>query len=279
MAELTIEHVIVPLDGSAFAERALSVAAGLVAPFGATIELMAVADSDSEEAHLRDYLTALRSRTSPAPGSVDVYRDDDPADRIAAVEREREPSVVCLATHGRGRSAALLGSVARRALTISGEPMVLAGPLAEPGIGEGPVVACIDGSPDGEDLIPTAGAWATALGRGLVLVTVAEPVPEPMRAGDTYRRRHGPQVDADRYVDDLVTQTREHQPDLSVSGHAVYDPISPEDGLRAWLATQQVGLLVVASRSRRRLTQAVVGSTAAAIVRHSLVPVLTIRRL
>jgi nucleotide-binding universal stress UspA family protein len=305
MAQLVIEHVIVPLDGSPFAERALPVASALAEATGAVVDVLAVAADDAEEQHLRDYLDGLGASLTTAPASLGVSRGDDPADTIAAVELEHEPAVVCMATHGRGRSAAFLGSVARRVLSVSGEPIVLVGPLAggsasdeasagagageapargghgglPEGLAGGPVVACVDGSTDGEGLIPTAASWARALGRTLTIATVAEPVPEPMRAGEPYRRRHGPQVDADRYIDDLVLQARGDNPGVEVDGKAIYDPISAEEGLRGWLSTAPVGLVAVASRSRRRLAQAVVGSTAAAIVRHSRVPVLAIRRI
>lgn len=279
MGSPEIAHVIVPLDSSTFAERALPVAAWLAGLTGATIDVVAVASTPLEEEELKTYLATLTERITEVPASMLLHLDDDSADRIVATELELAPSVVVMASHGRGRSAALLGSVASRVIASGGDPVLLVGREARVGTAAGTVVACVDGSSEGEDVVPVAAAWSMLLDTALDVVTVAEPVPEPMTPGEPYRRRHGPQIDAERYVSDLALQVSSSQPGLAVQGHAVYDPIGPTDGLISWLAEHPAQLLVVGARSHSRLARAVVGSTTSALVRASVVPVLALRRL
>ena len=203
-------HVVVPLDGSDFAAHTLKSGASLARAFGAVLHVVGVVSEETEAEALHEHLESVEGRPELAPVAVSVVRALDVADTIADaigdVAEQLRPSVVCMASHGRGRvGGALLGSVAMAVLTRYRNPTVLIGPqAADSGLPTaGPVLACVDGSEVSEATLPMAAAWALALGLPLRVVTVAEPVPSPLER-HRYRRAFGPNVDADDYVEQLA---------------------------------------------------------------------------
>jgi nucleotide-binding universal stress UspA family protein len=63
-----------------------------------------------------------------------------------------------------------------------------------------------------------------------------------------------------------------------VSTRAIYDPMSPADGVHTFLREHPAQLVVVASRATLGVKRAVFGSTAAGIVSRSPTPVLVVPR-
>ncbi len=135
-------------------------------------------------------------------------------------------------------------------------------------------VACVDETPRSERGLPVAAAWAHALGRKLTIVTVAEPCPPPVRIGDPWRRRHGPDEDADDYVRRLREQWSPDAPGLETV--VVHDPISAGDGIKDYLASHPTGLIAVTSHLRDPLARLVHESGAADIVQTATGPVLVV---
>jgi nucleotide-binding universal stress UspA family protein len=272
---VTFARVVVPLDGSAFAQLALWPARALSPRFGAELRLLGVGvdDADAEALAWRlDPLAKEIGATFETPVGRDV-----PA-TILDVVAERERTLLCLASHGRGRlSGAALGSVANGVLAAADQPVMLVGPQLEPqrSLTEGPVLACVDGSSASEALIPVAASWATALGVPLGITTVAEPMPQPLD-DRPYRRLHGPTTNAQAYVDGLATAWEGRAP--SIIPVALYDPLGPAEGLSQYLEQAAAGLLVVNTHARTGLSGAILGSQVTAIVSISPVPVLVAPR-
>lgn len=186
-------------------------------------------------------------------------------------------TLLCMASHGRGGlPRAILGSVARGVVAGAAAPVVVVGPNhdAHRKPDCGPVLACVDGSPPSEAVIPVAASWAEALGVPLGIVTVAEPLMRPLDQRP-YHRLHGPDIDAGTYVERLAEPWRARVPD--VAAIALYDPLGPADGLSVHLRTGTAGLLAVNTRIRAGAAN-LLGSRAAAIVRMSPVPVLVVAR-
>jgi hypothetical protein len=124
------------------------------------------------------YVDAL-ARRHTIPGWR-VIQGDAVADVIVAASNHDGIGLPCLATHGRDRSATVLGSVAAAVLDRATEPVMLVGPQARPPCAaDAPVVAAVeDGVADGA-VVDVAVGWATALGRRLVIATVVRPAPAP----------------------------------------------------------------------------------------------------
>lgn len=269
------DTVVVALDGSTFADRAVPAALMLGRAFGAEVHVVSVASDDAQADDLRRHATSVVAGVV-TDDRVHVVTAADPAAAIGGVADELDPALVCLATHGRGRIAgALLGSVAAAVLRGSRRPMVVVGPDHREGTGLRParLVACVDGSPASEQVLPVAASWARTLGLQLDLVTVAEPTPAPVRAEATGFRHHGPDH-PEQYLDGLVQDWSRNG--LVPVAVPVYDPISPAGGLRAHLDDHPAALVAVTTHARSGVERVALGSVAARIANISPAPVLVV---
>jgi nucleotide-binding universal stress UspA family protein len=274
-----IDTILVPLDGSEAAARVLPVAAELADRLDAEIRLVAVADHGRGVAELRAALDSAPIRAERV--RREVLTEADPAQALAEHLRTLEHPAVCMASHGRGRSAAVLGSVAADLVSAVRVPVVLAGPglgdvapwMREPHRRSG-VVACVDEVVDSAAaLVAVAFAWGELLSEPVEIVTVAEPVPSPIEPRPA-RRRFGPEGDPEAFLDSLVAPIRASGG--AIAPHVLWDPISPADGLRDHLRGNPPVLVVVGTRGRHGIARMLAGSVAAGIVRISPAPVLVV---
>ncbi|HEX6239195.1 MAG TPA: universal stress protein [Acidimicrobiales bacterium] len=264
-------RVVVPVDGSPFAERALPVAAWTADALGVGTYLVQVVPSDGEAEPVIRYLDSTARRHGVT--SWDVLRADDVSEAIAGTLTGDEPGLPCLATHGRDRSAAVLGSVAEAVVERVAMPVVLAGPQSRPArADDAPIMAGVDGGDDDGQVVEAALGWAATTGRRLVVATVAEPVPAPYREDRPVRRGHGP-PDPEGYVEALVE--RALGSGVEVVGRVAYDPVSVRDGL-VDLAGDTTALVVLGTHHRSRPARTLRGSHAARIVHDLRVPALLV---
>lgn len=265
-------RIVVPLDGSPFAERALPVAAWLARGIRVPMHLVQVLRSPGDIERAGRYLDALARRHGAA--SWDANPEGDPAAAIVAATEVDGPGLACLATHGRDRSAAVLGSVAAAVLAHASDPVMLVGRKARPTYAsDAPVLAAVDGTPQDAVVVGVARDWASMLGRRLVVGTVAEPVPGSFDEGRPLHRARGPDY-PEAYLARLASDAAQaglHGVDTRV----VYDPISVRSGV-VRLVDRTVGLLVTGSRRRARPLRALAGSHAARIVHDIEVPALVV---
>jgi nucleotide-binding universal stress UspA family protein len=136
------------------------------------------------------------------------------------------------------------------------------------------IVACVDGSTASEWALPAAAAWAATLRVGMSIVTVAEPVPEPIMSGAATRRRHGPPHAPEGYLRALAAAWVGRG--VEVTTAAVYDPVSVAAGLADHLADGPAAMVVVATHGRTGLPRLAHGSVAATIVHQVAAPVLLV---
>jgi nucleotide-binding universal stress UspA family protein len=176
---MTVKTVIVPLDGSDDALRAVPVAATVARAFAADLVLMTtpmtmdVPDRSSLPVWLPEAADAsgYERVTTELAVSNDVL-----AAIVGCVERAEDP-VLCMATHGRGAlGTAVLGSVAQRTVRELPVPVALVGPNFDPQWQlTGPLVVCHDGSSASNAILSSAREWSERLGLGIVVVHVAHP--------------------------------------------------------------------------------------------------------
>ncbi len=271
-APVEVGHIVVPLDGSPFAERALPVAAAVAAGLGADIHLVEVVPwregEEGCEAAIR-YLDSV-SRRQRATG-WDVVQHDDVGQALSESVAGFPDRMACIATHGRDRSAAVLGSVAASLLERSDRPAVLVGPGGRAvTAADAPVVVAVDGTGGDEVLVPVALGWAARLGRRLEIVTVAEPAPAGHR-DDAAPRAWGP-AEPETYVESLVG--RAEGAGVTVASRVVYDPVGVRDGLVPLL--DRTAALFVLGSGRGRGVPRVLGSHAARVVHDAALPALAV---
>ena len=183
--------VIVPLDGSDFALRALPVGTAFARAFAA--ELLLVTTPMTLEEHRPSELPVWLPEAATAAKYEKVRIELLPEhDELTAFERcaarTLEP-VLCMATRGRGAlGTAVLGSVAQRVVHELGLPTALVGPNSDAQWQvSGPIVVCHDGSPASDAILPIAGDWARALQLKVVIVHVSRP--RRCRDRDRHRAR------------------------------------------------------------------------------------------
>lgn len=182
-------RILIPLDGSELAERALPPAVQLAQAAHSEIillsvlqgqELLALIPSGNED----NPAEALTDATSEANGYLALQRrlwakegvhittrlgDGEVATTILAVAEEEEVDCIVLSTHGRtGLSRLVLGSVAEKVVDQAHCPVLVvhsAHPWEK-------IVATVDGSPLAEAAVAPAIALANATGRELTFLRV-----------------------------------------------------------------------------------------------------------
>jgi nucleotide-binding universal stress UspA family protein len=263
-----IPALVVAVDGSVLARRAVAVANRLAQRLQAAVHLVSVVRTTDDVRARRRELANI-----DVAGSVKrmILVDADPTATILAAVDRLPGAVACLATHGRGRSAACLGSVATAMLARSRDPVVLTCPLVEPTVGEG-VLACVDDGPDAAGVIDAAVRWGELLGEPVTAVTVAEAAAGPGCGRPA--RRFGPGGDVDAFLDGVVRPAR-------ADGHrietlALFDPVSPSAGLYRRLQDRPAALVVAGSGAGTGPAHRVFGTAAGSLVRHSPSPVLVV---
>lgn len=263
--------VLVPVDGSDLAERALAPAAWLAHRFGAALHRVAAGVTRDQRWWYQNYADELAARY---PGSTTHLSDDhDIAGVILATARDLDPCLVCMGTHGRSRQAALIGSTFAAVAARGEAPLLTVGPRAAPHTepGEARIVVCLDGNAVAEQALPLAASWARTLGMRVSLLTAADPVLVG-HSDVTGERRYGPPGDPQAYLDEVGG--RAVLAGLDVDTEVLWGPSHPHLGLGEALDRRPAALVVATSHARRGLARAALGSEAARIVRHSPAPVL-----
>jgi nucleotide-binding universal stress UspA family protein len=281
-----IDTLLVPLDGSELSEVAVPVAVRLAGRLEASVHLFGVV-AGADEVDDRDAaLAAVEEDIEGVKVERSVVVDLDVAGAIHEAHRRLGAATICMASHGRGRSAALVGSVATDVVRRGHDPLIVVGPFADERrwrrLSRG-VVACVaeTATPSSRELA-AALEWSDLLGEAMTVITVAEPVPEPIRPVPV-RRLFGPDGDVEAFLTSLVEPLRQSVSPSSapsaaaaISTQPVFDPISPVQGVVDWVDWHMPSLVVVGSRARSGLARLVFGSASAGIIHRSPAPALVV---
>lgn len=268
--------VVVPLDGSELAERALRPACALAARLDdARVLLVSCAPDDVAvvQAHLDD-------RAALFAGVVDVdtriLEELEPAEGILETMASAPDALLCMATHGRGGlRAAVLGSVAERVVCRSSEPLVLVGPACRTALlaGEhGRLLVCSDGSAFSDAIIPAAASWTDRLRLEPWVAEVVGPDEEVALPGQPARNR---QVEAaSARLDQLVARL---ETPTSTARAKVLHGTPASRSIVGFAGQLPAVLIAMATHGRTGLVRTAVGSVAAEVVRQAPCPVLVTR--
>lgn len=167
---------VVPLDGSAFAERALPVACALAERVDGSVLLVSAPYKGVLRPH--DYLAEVAARC-PVPVETSAAESSLPADAIVNVVDEAEDRIVCMTSHGRGGLRwSVMGSTAEEVIRRSDRPLVLVGRhCRDDFLTRGSyMLAAVDGTECSEHLAPNALAWAARLGLRMKAAIVVHPL-------------------------------------------------------------------------------------------------------
>ncbi|HEY8597245.1 MAG TPA: universal stress protein [Thermomicrobiales bacterium] len=188
---LPIQHILVPLDGSRLAESALGPAMSLAERLKARVTLLHILERRAPETihgerHLTSageaeaYLTGIASRFADAGIPVEAHTHPSPegdvAASIAVHARGHRADLIVLCAHGQGGLRDwLFGAIAQRVVRRSGAPvLMIRQALATTAKSFDPrrILVALDGTPEGEEILPVAITTAKAFGAAIELVFV-----------------------------------------------------------------------------------------------------------
>ncbi len=290
------KSLLVPLDGSPLAERALPYLEAVAKQSKARVTIMRatvahtfpgvdptdaeVAAVDEAQAYLDGVAQFLEQRGIPADTAVPY---GEATEGILDEIRFRGADVVIMATHGRsGLGRWVYGSVAEAVLHESPVPVLLVRAWqAERGAPAFPasltVLVPLDGSQLAEAALPVAAGLVRDLGGQLALVQAIAPpglmlaVEGVQGGGDV----EAGETDGRAYLEQVSTAVaREHEIDRPIIEVGTGDPA---DVVMAASGQLGASLVVMATHGRTGIGRLLLGSVTASVLRQSSVPLLVVR--
>ena len=279
-------RILVPLDGSAFAEAALPTAFTLARKNNGEIRLLCVLEPVSaypeafeppDDDWAKGYLAEASKRAEQAwDGTLTTaVRNGHPAEEIEAEAAGWGADVTVLATHGRGgMSRAWMGSVTDHFIRTATRPVLAVHPPesgtseAEGALAMGRVVVPLDGSPLAEAALPFAESLAKQFGVPLVLIWA---VPLPRVPDLSYLPD---EIDFSNHAGHYL---KEHLDRLHGDGVKATEVVVGDNrAAHAILSEAGSDLVVMSTHGRAGFDRAFFGSVADKVVRGASGPVMVI---
>lgn len=258
--------VVVALDLTAEAERAVPSAATLAHQADATLEFLTVRPSYATRTSVREHLADVARRHH-----VDArFRIAASPDVAAGILQAADclDNLICLQTHARRAVTELvLGSVSEQVMRCSRHPVLLVGPRCGPAPDRfEQMVVGLDGSEAAEQILPVATEWANRLDVTPWLLQVLEArVPLEVGAIDLHETAY-----VHRVAERLVPHGIKAQWDV---GH----DRRPAAALCRFAKGLDGSLIALTSHGRSGFGRLALGSVALDVAHNATVPVLVLR--
>lgn len=298
----TASTILVPLDGSRFAEQSLPLALSIARATQRRIRLCHVrlmplwpeeiVGPDTVDAMCRllhsegeTYLREVQQRfqTPDVPIETAVIPGDivSAAEAISDHVQERPVELVVMATHGLGGvRRAWLGSVADHLIRHLTIPVLLVHPGAELPNGDQRILVPLDGSVLAEQALDEACALAKAMDREIVLFRVVTPVM------NTVPSLEAPYVNIDGKLTDSLRAAAEDYLDrieeqVTARGIRCVGMTMVGPSVAEWLIDiarpAHFSLVVMTTHGRGGMKRMILGSVADKVARGASVPVMVLR--
>jgi monovalent cation/proton antiporter MnhG/PhaG subunit len=276
-------RALVAYDGSESARRALELAAELAGRDG-SIAVAHVApplgepdfagSPDVEDPDQERLLAEARTEVARAgAAATTLRRRGDASTELIAAGAELDADLIVVGSRGRGPfTSAFLGSVSSALAGGANAPVVVVGPAVE--VGEGPILAGVDGSDASLDAARVAAALDRRLGRGLRVVLAYASHSAPGALAVPEGREELALADEQRAAELLA----EIADTLGIPGEATQllgGDTEPE-ALAALAREVDAALVVVGSRGRGALRSALLGSFSTRVVADAPCPVVVV---
>jgi nucleotide-binding universal stress UspA family protein len=292
--------ILVPLDGSLFAEWAIPVALGLAGRADGKVVLLSVDEQPGPPdgwlvvgaptgERLGQYLEGVVTRireVSQVPVSTSV-REGPVVKAILAAVEEGSVDLVVLTTHGRGPLTRMwLGSVADNLVRHATTPVLLVRPGEAPSVALAPwvditgVLVPLDGSREGEQCFDAAVrvcGSASARYHAMTVVPPARLLVSPYlldSAVDQSAAMEAARVRAGEYLDRAAGRLREKG--AQVDTEVILDSL-PASAVITRAESDDVDIVVMSTHGRGGVTRLLLGSVADKVVRAVEKPVLLCR--
>jgi nucleotide-binding universal stress UspA family protein len=293
-------NVLVPLDGSLLAERALPVAASLVKQRHGRLELALVHEpiafdgfvdapwsamtESMQDRYVIDKAAQLGTACESTVGHALLH--GDVAKEICKRAREVDAEVIVMSTHGRtGLDRTFNGSVADEVIRASSVPVLL---LRQPAAGTTPlefkrIVVPIDDSAQSREIFAHAAALALPGETTFVLLRVVPPMRYVIDGSMPYGYVAGPVDESatDSIVGDAEQALVGPAADLGVQSKCDVEPrviVSDATGKTIVEYARTIGADLIAMMTHGRATsRLLLGSVTDDVLHHSDIPLLVLR--
>jgi nucleotide-binding universal stress UspA family protein len=261
--------VLVPLDGSAAAERAVVVGQALALQLFADLVLVR-SSFDTPEREVVAYLDGVLDRFDLDLDATGKVVCEFPPDAIHDLAVGDDDGILCLASHGRSALGHyLFGSLSEAIVAQAAVPAFVVGPHVDLGVldrlGAIPQPRagwCIDAATDVETIGPVCADWAERLRLDVDILTVRA---EDDRPVSRFHPATGRQLDrAVALLEERRVRAR----------RSVLKEAQPARRLARYATDHSLALLIAAKRSCEGPARDVLGSTTMNLVHQSPCPVL-----
>ena len=286
-----MKTILVPLDGSDIAARAVPFAATLAARAGSEIVLLRAVNTlsvYSERAGFalkREAQEALNVTAAPleADGLTVFTRVVDQPAESAILEAANDPdvSLIVMSSHGRGGLGRVIyGSVTDTVLRHARVPVLIVPPHGLDGWpkdGRLKILVPLDGSEQSKSALGPTCELADILGGSLLLGSVVT-FPSYTMYAEGYvfvdpEATESVLAETRRYLEGIAEGLRTETRPVEVC--ATYG--TPYFGITNIARDRGVGLIVMATHGRGGMTRALLGSVATATLRQAGVPIVLVR--
>jgi nucleotide-binding universal stress UspA family protein len=297
--KVMFQHILVPVDTSTFAERALPHALAMATAMRARLHLVMVHEmrplgeriatlgSELVEAQLRaleeEYLEALAQRLAGVLGQEPGIKllNGTAAAALSRFASRNGVDLIVMSTHGRGGfHRAWLGSVADALVRRSRVPILLVKPADEAtehtAVSIDRVLVAVDGSEGGEVAAAHAATLCAATGAECMVVRVVVPSDRviasriPDTAAMVREKLDADTHESERYLTELPGR-------INLPGSTRTEVITATDTAAAIIRAAEADrseLVVVGTRGHGSTARLILGSVADKVIRGSHVPVL-----
>ena len=267
--------IVVPLDGTTYADRALPVADLIARRSGGSIVLVAK-KGDAMPLDLDGFLDVHANRLR-INASHAVFNTGTADEAISAVAARHPNAIVVMASHGHTAIGEIvLGGVTARVLHDVKAPVLLLGPHVDVAgdaekkpLAFATMLVCVDGSKTGEAAVALARRWATTLALNAWIVQVIDPPDFPLGAPPAHER-----VNEAGYVAGLA---HELEKGGITTGYDVLHDAHPARAIVRFARGLPNPIIAMATHGRTGLSRIAMGSVAMDVVRHANCPVLVSR--
>ena len=282
--------ILVPLDGSELAERALPYAEVMARANGCRILLLRVvpashvivgdpmADQAKAVREAESYLADVAARLKTPQIIESAVFIGDPADSIVEEIDLRNVDLVVMSTHGRsGLGRWVYGSVADQVMRRAMVPVLLIPASCHAewwSHRPSRVLVPLDGSDLATTALPVASNLVSWLGGELFLLRVIVPT-SPVYADGIPQAEIDREAERDvarRYLEEIGARLRDRGQNVKL-----VDARGPAPAMIAATAAEQnVDLIAMSTHGRGGITRLLMGSVATGVVQQASVPVLII---
>jgi nucleotide-binding universal stress UspA family protein len=288
------ETIVVPTDGSEYANRAATHAASVAKTFDATVHVLSVVDEDAASGVFEqggvdeETLERLRAESERATESTSAELDDEIPVETATVEGHAAESIVeyaedvnanllAMGTHGRtGVDRYVAGSVTERVLRRTHVPVLTVRDVeALRALGDYEnVLVPTDGSEDAGVAVEHALALAAVGGATVHAVNVVDVGSLAASAGEAPVT--GMLERFEEAGEEATSEVAEQARGAGLDTETAVLKGSPGHALLEYADDHDVDLVTMGTTGRTGLDRYLLGSTAERVVRHADAPVLAV---